>query len=114
MTNNDKKYIKEVSDSVLDLHIQKIPTKGDSLIHGKLDLKELRSRVTEGFGNSVCEELHNRGFSALYDNESKIVDFQTVGVDSVSLSLEQRKEAAAQLKTYNTYNPKAASDILEG
>ncbi|MFA0478748.1 hypothetical protein AB4648_08325 [Vibrio splendidus] len=114
MNNNDKKYIKDVSDSVLDLHIQKIPTKGDSLIHGKLDLKELRSRVTEGFSNNVCDELQKRGFSAEYDHKSKTVDFQTVGVDSVSLSLEQRKEAASQLKIYNTYNPKAATDILEG
>ena len=113
MNNNDKKYIKEVSDSVLDLHIQKIPTKGDSLIHGKLDLKELRSRVTEGFSHNVCDELENRGFHVSYNNESKTVDFSTVGVDSVALSLEQRKEAAVQLKIYNTFNSKSAFDVID-
>ena len=114
MNNSDTKKIKEITDSVIDLHIQKIPTKGDKLIQGRLDLKDLRERVTDGFRNSVCAELENRGFTSSYDNESKTVEFRAGGVENISLSLEQRKEAAEQLKTYNKYNPNAAEDILKG
>lgn len=102
MKNSDKSEIKKVVDSVINLHIQRIPYVGDSVIMGSIDLGDMRERVSSYFGDEVTLFLEELGFSAVFNPNTKSVIFQANSIHGINLSVAQRNEAASHLRLYHS------------